>query len=267
MFRKIPGIILSLLFISAMPANAQLMMEPSKVTLNTEAGATIIDKIYLHNTGEEVETVKIYWEDFMYVEPFNGKKKFYPAGTTEYSLKDWVNFSPQTLTLAPKTKQEVNYVIKVPQDISGGRYGVLFFERGAEKGSEGVGVSIVTRVGALFFVDIGEKNKSSEISGWKFTETTLSGVIKNNGNVFIFPQGIYYVMDEEGLVANRGEIEKIYLPPNSSAEFKADLAKDLSAGSYTAVMTFDLHDGDSLVREVDFVTSENGQTEIKTIRD
>lgn len=254
------------MFVFVSPAAAQLMMEPSKVKLGVAPGATIIDKIYLHNTGEQVENIKVYWEDFTYMEPFTGKKKFFPAGTSEYSMTEWVKYSPQMLVIPPKSKQEINYSIRVPSGFSGGRYGVLFFERGAEKGSEGVAVSVVTRVGVLFFIEVGDTDKSSEVAELKASGSSIEGKVSNNGNVFLFPKGVFYIMDQEGLVVDRGEIEKLYLPSGSTGNFKIDVAQELSAGNYTAVITFDLEGGDSLVREVDFNKTGNGSIEITAIR-
>ena len=74
-------------------------------------------------------------------------------------------------------------------------------------------------------------------------------------------------MDKEGLVVAREEVKKIYLPPANEATFSIDLPESLKAGDYTLVLTFDLGEGDSLVKEVDFNKSSTGSFKILAQRD
>ena len=252
----------------ATPSSAQLLIERSKVVETLSPGETLVGEVFLHNSSPDTPfSVKVYWEDFKYLPPFNGKKEFLPAGSTPGSLAKWANFSPQQFTLDPKTKQPINYSIQLPPDAKGGYYGVLFFERGDMQPSGQIGVNIIFRLGALFFIETVNKDKSAEITEVKIAESDILGLFSNLGDIILFPKGIYYILDGDGLVAERGELEKIYLPAGEKAEFKVSIPEALKAGDYTVVLTFDLDEGDSLVKEIDFNKAQGGRIEITGLRD
>jgi hypothetical protein len=70
--------------------------------------------------------------------------------------------------------------------------------------------------------------------------------------VILILEGIFYVLDEGGLVVDRGKERPIYLPPAETVQYALRLKEDLPPGQYTVVVTFDLKDGDVLVHEIDF---------------
>jgi hypothetical protein len=49
--------------------------------------------------------------------------------------------------------------------------------------------------------------------------------------------------------------------------FTLDFSEQLPAGKYTAVITFDLKDGDSVTREVDFEKGTDGGIEVLAVRE
>lgn len=245
---------LAMLLCLVQGARAQMMINPVRVEKEIMPSSSIVESITLHNTSDREISIKAYWRDFIYTPPFSGKKDFLPMGASEYSFGDWIRFSPEEFVLPPKGKKQVNYSINVPPDIHGGYYGVLFFEQAPKAlNSPGTGVSLVTRMGCLFFLQASNRNKSVGIENIKAESDGIVGEIANQGDVFVFPKGIYYLMDPEGLVSERGELEKIYLTPNNQTKFQVDIPAGLSPGKYTLVLTFDLKDGDSIVREIDFV--------------
>ena len=249
------------------PSYAQLLMEKSKVQLTVDPGDTIVDSIALHNTSERPMELTIYWEDFEYLPPFDGKKKFMPAGTSPYSMAHWISYSPQEVTIPPQSKKDINFTIKVPRSATGGHYGVFFFEQGSRAKSDVTGVTIVTRLGSLFFIETAGKNKTSSLKDLTADGNRLEGIFVNQGDVILFPEGIYYIMDKEGLVSERGELDKIYLPPAQEAAFGLDVPNSLKAGEYTLVLTFDLGDGYSVVKEVDFRMNTDSTFDILQQRD
>lgn len=249
-------------------AQAQLLLSRSYIQLKAEPGRTIVDAMSLHNTSDRGVKIKVYWQDFNYIEPFDGTKEFYPAGTSAYTMGSWISFSPKEFTLAPHTKQEVNYSIKVPADVEGGHYGVLFFEQEAlPSKADSPALSIVTRLGSLFFVDSTKQRKTAIINDITVAANAFSGKLKNDGDVILLPQGIFYVLNKEGLAEDRGEIKKLYLPPGKEADFEFATGNSLKGGFYTAVLTFDLGDGDSIVKEIDFNKDPSGQLTINAVRD
>jgi len=258
-------LILSLSFSG--PAAAQLLVEEGKVRLNITPGQTITDAMTVHNTSGAPVKVKVYWEDFTYIPPFNGEKDFFPAGTGSYSCADWINFMPREFILPPHGTQRIDYTINVPANAAGGHYGILFFENSAVQSVPGkIGVSIVTRVGSLFFLETANKDKSTQVDEWTAGEKSFKAKLKNIGNVFLLPQGVYYILDSAGIAVDRGDLEKAYLPPEKAWEFIIPYPTNLPAGAYQIILTFDLEDDVSKVVEADFSVDAKGKYTIKQVR-
>lgn len=247
-------------------ASAQVFLEKGKVEHTVKPGERINGSIMVHNTSDVEIKVTTYWEDFNYIEPFDGTKKFLPAGTSEYSMASWINFSPREFSLGPFGKRELSYTIDTPANISGGYNGVLFVEKEPVESKTTKGLSIIARVGCLFFMESIAKNVSVEIQDLSFDNTVLTGYLNNSGNVMAMPKGVYYVLNSEGLAVDRGEIKNLYLPPNEKVKWNVSLPLDLGYDNYTVVMTFELSGENVLVREIDFLKNQSGFN-ITEIRD
>lgn len=248
-------------------ASAQIFVEQGKVEHDVQPGETISDKIFVHNTSEKTISLDIYWEDFEYQSPFDGSKKFLPPGTSSLSASNWVKFSPINAVIEPYGKKEIAYTINVPADAKGGFYGVLFFEKDPVESEFQRGLSIVTRVGTLFFIETTTKTKSIEWAGVQVLDHKISGALINKGDVIAIPDGVYYVMDKEGLVVDRGSIDKVYLPAGQEVDYGLTLSDQLPSGAYTIVLTMDLQDGDVLVREIDVQKDAYSQIDVLEIRE
>lgn len=246
---------------------AQVVVGKTKVQLTLTPGQTVVDSIKLNNTTSKPVGVRIYMQDFQYIEPFDGSKKFLPPSSTESSCASWVTVSPQQLTIPAYGRKEVNYTVKVPHGARGGHYGILFFEQIPEDIKGRVGLQLISRVGCLFFLETADKQKKVEIEDVAVEGENFQAVFANNGDVIIIPQGTFYIMDSNGMVADRGSIDAFYLPPGQRANFVIGISSQISPGSYTAVVTFDLNDGDIVVREIDFSKRADGALVINTIRE
>ncbi|HBR13990.1 MAG TPA: hypothetical protein DD723_00395 [Candidatus Omnitrophica bacterium] len=179
----------------------------------------------------------------------------------------WINFSPKEFALPPFGKKTIAYTINVPKDARGGYYGVLFFEKDAEEMSGKKGLNVVTRVGSLFFLETQDRSKMATLENVTMTLHTVRGSFTNKGNVILIPDGIFYILDEQGLVVDRGEAEKIYLPPAETAEYSMSFSPELPVGRYTMVMTMDLEDGDVMVKEIDFEKMSSAELRVLKTRD
>ena len=91
-------------------AKAQLFLEEGKVVLAVAGGDRINKSLTVTNTSKEELRVKVYWEDFQYQPPYDGTKKFFPAGIGPASASKWINHSPQEITLPAFGKQKIRFV-------------------------------------------------------------------------------------------------------------------------------------------------------------
>ena len=252
-YKKFNGVLLFVCFlcVGSFTSEAQLMIEESRVELEMASGETITKEIKVYNTSSEMKKVKVYWEDFEYVEPFSGHKEFYREGYFDTSIAHWVNLTPSYLTIPAKGKAVVTYSIDMPSDVFEGGYGVLFFEEVSNDVSYDSGVQVVMRSGTLIFVHYVNADNSANISNIRTDDEGLTGLIKNSGNRIIFPEGRYHLISEEGIVVDRGEISKMYLPMGKEASFKWGIDEDLPNGNYDLILTFDLGQGYSVVKEIE----------------
>jgi hypothetical protein len=266
---QIRTILLAIVLLCALSgeARAQFLLEEGKVSLAVSGGDRITKSLLIDNiTGESV-AVRVYWEDFQYQPPYDGTKLFLPAATGQRTASLWVSFTPKEFTLPPYGKQEVSYTISLPSQIQGGYYGVLFFEKVNEPLKNVSGVDVITRVGCLFFIESKDSNRKAAIQDLQVVGNTVTGQFLNQGNVILIPRTTYNIMDDGGMVADRGEINTLYVPPSAAASWEVGLPGDLNTGHYTLVINSDLGEGDVIVKEIEFVKEAYGGLSIKSVRD
>lgn len=244
-------------------AKAQFVIENAKVVLAVSGGDRLNGSVTIHNPGKEPLDVRVYWEDFEYVPPYDGSKKFAAAGTLKGSAASWVNFSPREFNIPAFGKQKIDYTVSVPAGVKGGHYGVLFFEKVDPSAVTTTGVKIIYRTGALFFIEAKDKVKKAEfqpvtlVDGKKF-----SAPLMNQGDVVVVPHTTYYIMDATGYVVDRGDTGSLYLAPGATGTVEVDVPSGLKPGTYTFMLNADLEEGDVAVSEAEFVKDAAGNITI-----
>ena len=260
MFKRI--VFLFLLFLLPLSSFA-LRIDNPKIKLQLSSSDNYSGTIIVENPSTDEVSVKAYLEDFIYVAPFDGAKEFYAPGTTSTSLSNWLSFSPQEFVLQPFSRRRVNFSISPTSSFNSVRCGVLFFETSIgityEKGKA---INVLGRVGSLLFVEPKDKKKQATFNGIKGSSYSLIGDFINSGNSFLHAQGISYTMDKEGMIKDRDALEELYLLPNDSTRLQIVLSSDLVPGTYTMVITFDLEEDDSLIKEIDFSLSRSGEVTV-----
>jgi len=246
-----------------------LSISNPKIKLKVEPGQVITGSLTINNPSSSEIAIKAYLEDFIYVSPYDGSKKFFPAGSTERSCAGWISFSPSEFKLNPFGRRNIDYTVRVPESASGGYYAVLFFETslGQIEQTPGNRLLVLGRIGSLFLVETNNSVKKAEIRDLKTGINSINASFNNTGNVLLKAQGTYFIMDREGMVRDRGKIEDIFISPGDETYFSVKISSSLDAGKYTLVDNFDLQDGDVVVKEIDFMKRTNGSLEISAVRD
>jgi hypothetical protein len=249
------------------PAFAQLALDKREIKLEAKPGERVSGSVTVINASNKDVTLKTYCEDFAYKTPYLGFKTLLPLGSTEYSLGKWITLATPVFLVPAKGKQEVQYTINVPKDAKGGYYGVLFFEKGegAVAGEKGIG--IIEKIGCSFFLETTDKVKNFKLDDVSVGKDGIQGVLYNLGNVILISQGTFYIMDAKGIVADRGNINKYYLPPGEKASFTVKVSNQVLPGKYTLVINFDMEAGKALIKEVDFSKDNTGSISILAMRD
>lgn len=247
--------------------NYAVRIDKGKFVTQLSKGETYRASIMIENPLQQEVSVNVYLEDFTYVSPFDGTKKFYPPGSTEVSISDWINFSPQKFTLSPYSRKRFSFRIKPTDNVNSVHCGVLFFESPLGKSNSEMGISIIGKIGSLIFIEPEQSNKKAVFTDITGGLRKIKGNFANTGNTLITAKGTYYIMDTGGMVKTRGKIKELYMLPTNNTFIKMKIPKDLPSQKYTMVMTFNLKEGDVLVKEVDFLFQSSGNIEILEIRD
>lgn len=256
-------VILSALFAalcaSTSASAATIRIDEARVRIEMKAGETKTGQIHITNPTDSVVAVKIYTEDWEYLDTGNGDKDFFPAGTLPNSASPWITYNPSTLTIEPFGKSTVDYTVQTPAVIGEGtRYSILFFETalGEGKNEEGASVTVAGRIGSLFYIDLaGTIRREGKIEQLKFypgkgnRPAMINTVFKNTGNTAVSLEGEFVLMDSEGAVKARGKMSPIYSREGATVSQETEWAGRLAPGTYDGVFTFDLGGGELLVEE------------------
>ena len=89
---------------------------------------------------------------------------------------------------------------------------MLFFERSSSESLNHEEVTLVTRVGCLFFIEPKDKNKKAVLQDIGLKANSLTASFVNQGNVILIPHTTYYIMQDGGLVLLRGDTENCMFP-------------------------------------------------------
>lgn len=264
LFKKI--IFLFLLFLVPLSSFALRINNPSiKLQLSPEDNYS--GTIIVENPSVDEVSVKVYLEDFIYVAPFDGAKEFYALGATDSSLLGWISFSPQEFVLQPFSHRRVNFSISPASSFNSVHCGVLFFETSiGTTHKHGKAINVLGRIGSLIFVEAQDKKKQATFTDIQGSYYSLIGDFINSGNTFLHARGTSYVLDDEGIVKDRSALKELYFLPRDSTKLQIALSNDLAPGTYTMVITFDLADDDSLIKEVDFSFSRSGKVSVLDVR-
>lgn len=224
--------------------------------------------VVVDNPAELETRIKVYINDFVYIPPFGGDKEFYPPESTLFSLAKWVTFSPQEFTIPPFSRRSVNIVVEPRESFDLVHCGVIFFESTiGVTYQEGEAVNVLGRIGTLMFIEPLNQNKKVIFNDIKGGRNKISGVVQNAGNTFLHIKGTFFIMNNEGMVSDRGQIKEVYLLPEDKIALDMDILKTLSLGDYISVVTFDLEDNDVAVKEIDFSVSSSGDIKVIEARD
>jgi hypothetical protein len=249
------------------PVFAQLILDKREIKLEVKPGEVVSGVITVSNPSDKEATLNTLTQDFAYKSPYLGFKTVLPMGTTPYSCAKWITVATPVFMVPAKGKQEVSYAIKVPADARGGYYAVLFFEKGegAITGEKGVGIRELA--GCAFFLETTDKEKHAKIENIAVGEEGLQGKLSNAGDCVLILEGSFYIMDNKGMVADRGQIQKYYLPPQEEVPFVIKVSDRVPVGTYTLVINFDSQETGALIKEVDFSKDKAGKLNIGAMRD
>ncbi|MEK7555926.1 MAG: hypothetical protein AAB523_01400 [Patescibacteria group bacterium] len=224
------------------PAKAEVVVEPgTQKTLNI---------IVTNRMGDE-RVFNLSVEDF--TGSRNAEEPVVLLGDERgpYSLKDYLSFAEKSFVLKHGQRATIPVTISIPVDSEpGGRYGSVLVTttskpaEGETVGATTGGATIVSRIGALFFVRIpgvvaedGELQSFTVASDKKFF---LDGPVpfhllyENNGSVYLNPYGEITIKNMLGETVGGLKVEPWFAMPDSLRLREVSWDRDFLLGRYTA---------------------------------
>ncbi|KPK97310.1 MAG: hypothetical protein AMJ95_09680 [Omnitrophica WOR_2 bacterium SM23_72] len=248
-------------------AFAQLVLDKREIKIEAKPGETVSGSVTVTNRYKQDVTLKAYCEDFVYEPPYRGFKTVRPLGSTPRSFGPWITLTTPMFIVPSKDKQEVMYTVKVPQDAKGGYYAVIFFEKGESALTAEKGVGIREKAGCALFLETTNKEKKAKIGNIVVNKDSIEGYFSNSGDCVFVAQGSFYIMDSKGMIADRGQIQKYYLPAQAEVLFSVKVSEKVPLGKHTLMINFDTEEGKTLIKEVDFSKDKSGALKILAQRD
>ncbi len=266
--KRILFFILLVVICNISPLYAQIGLNTLDVKLNVKGGEIVKGTMIVTNTSAKNIKINAYFEDFAFKAPFDGGKTYLPLGSIERSCGQWITVSPKSFVLPPKGKKKVAYSIKVPKDVKGEYWGVFIAGSAPGEFKGDVGVSLVVRIACTFLLDAPGVEKKAKLDDVSITSDTIQYNLLNNGNAILFiTKGTFSIMDSNGKVFDSGDITQHFISPDQKVPLSIKLSKEIPPGEKTLSLKFDLKDGGSLVKGVDFSKDEAGKITILNIKD
>lgn len=254
-------ILLSTLLLTSF-ATLALAQSPSNSTPNTGLAVTPPTFELSGNPGEVIKnTVKLDNLHPYSVEIAVDRRNFTAVGEdgavgltedeTSFSLANWLEVTPSTVTLAPKTSQYFTFNIKVPLNAEpGGHFGSLIFRTIPTEKLEGSGASLAQEIGALVLLRIaGETVELSAIDSFAATQSIFETGpvnfairIKNEGNVHTKPTGNIVITNPLGQQVANLSVEPKNILPGATRRLEASWDSGFRLGHYSATYTAVLGD-------------------------
>ncbi len=225
-----------------------------KLTHEKEAqpGETYESLIYISNTGDEAEQVKVYQTDYLF--SCDGKYFYDEPGQNSRSNAGWITFGPSRLTISPRGSSIINYSVKVPtdQNLVGTYWSIIMVEvvskaspelTSAHDGQARLGIDQVFRYGVQIVTHIGTTGQRK----LKFIDTRLLKEVggrvlevdlENTGERWLKPSLWTELYDTAGTYVGKFEAGTLRIYPGTSVRYKVDLTK-VEKGDYKAVVIAD----------------------------
>jgi len=179
-------------------------ISPARYERVVEKGQVIESEITIINKGVEV-TGELSVNDFTFKDD-SGTPLIIESDdevANSFALSKWITV-PDEVVLIPGKAVKIPFKINVPENATpGGHYGTIFIQQKVEAGPS-ARVSTVTKVGALIILKVrGNIEEKMDISDFQITNTENKNLLlitnlKNDGNVHLYPQGKFYIKNEQG---------------------------------------------------------------------
>jgi len=174
-----------------------------------------------------------------------------PANTQPNSCVPWINVSPSSFSIDGTNKKvQVLCSITVPSELEHPEYNaILFFSTKPDLDEKDAQMNVTVETRLAVLVKLIDRNKavlSGEIKSFDVKKNDeedaydlLIGT-KNTGNILLFIEGDFNVIDAEGNLYGRGQITRTPISPGISQTVLHTWYGELESGEYDVVSTIEM---------------------------
>lgn len=210
MRRKLTLILLLLICFTLKPIEVSRAASiwPLTLDMTAQPGEAVSGVVDLTNTGSAESTYSVRVRDFSASADESGIPDFFQEDTlSERSIKPWISFDSERLSLASGESREVHFTIQVPTDaVPGGYYSAVLFSESAP----GTNVRVQTNIGSLLFLTVlGNAKTTGELLSFTAPQIAshlphvFTSRIENSGDTIIVPTGTITVSNVFGIERGR----------------------------------------------------------------
>jgi len=220
---------------------------PGRTEIELKPGETVIQEITITNRISDGRTFKLEVEDIYGSDDPRNSVALVGDGYGPYSVRDYISFPKDTVTLALGERARIPVVVTIPPNAEpGGYYGsvlVSTVRTPDATGDIGPRSPIIARVGSLFFLTVagetvraGETKEVSTITkDWWYEEGPIElGILyENTGSIHLNPYGEVSITNMFGEEVGFVELEPWFVLPASLRLREITWDREFLLGRYT----------------------------------
>lgn len=259
-------LILSLLIgvqrLSAQDADSiTLGVSPQILEITANPGESVKNAFRLTNASKENISIK------------TTPKNFTPRGEegavdltedkTSYSLAEWIDVNPKTVTIGPNKTEDFDVTISVPDNAEpGSHFGSVVFQTIPPE-QEGSTALVSQEIAPVILVRVaGDTTESVEVEefksefGFYSNEKAINLIsrIKNDGNVHFKPNGRITIKNTFGSEVASLDLDKRNVLPDSIRQITTEwLTGGFKIGRYNATLSLSFGDNEIRTAETSFI--------------
>lgn len=244
-FPRLKALLWLLLLVHGTHALAKVNIDGPR-TVQMAPGETRTLQYTITNDGEEQVEARIFFND--YAQRSNGSLQHIPAGSLPQSLFAIAEFGPTEYVLAPGARAVVPLTVTMPEEASGGYWGVVGVETPPAPAREGEGNALSFNIRYAMVTSV-------EVSGVIHHEVSIDNLstvsnegeeaivvtIRNSGNGY---QRFELILDLEGPEgASENMRVRAVVLPGLTIDYLVQVPDHLPSGAYGVFAVLEYQDG------------------------
>lgn len=230
--------------LTGVPVGNDFSIGPTKFALDLKPGEETVAELQITSRIEKEAAFEVGVEDFTSQEDPEKYTKFLGEEKSQFSSKEW--FEPAVWEFSLKHGERIFLPVKitVPKDAEvGGHYSVVFVKTVPREEEGKTGITLSSRVGSLFLLNIGdgEVKTAGELVSFKTNKKIYGSLpitfelnFKNEGDVHLTPFGKIIIFNLFGKKVDQATVQDWVVLRGSERIQKTEWQPKFALGRYTA---------------------------------